>query len=58
MLTLINKIRLRLRARKAFRTTLIDLSRMSDRELLDIGIGRGMIYAIADQAYADKMAKG
>ena len=39
------------------RSTIKELSALSDAELRDIGIHRGDIYAIAHEAYLDDIAK-
>ena len=39
------------------RATIKELSKLSDAELRDIGIGRGDIYAIANEAYLDNHDK-
>jgi len=39
--------------RKVYRTTVKELSNLTDRELSDIGIHRGMIHSIAMETYYD-----
>lgn len=39
--------------RKAYKSTLHELNRLSDAELRDIGINRGMIQSIAMEVYYD-----
>ena len=39
------------------RSTIKELSQLSDAELRDIGISRGDIYAIAHEAYLDDLDK-
>lgn len=39
---------------RAFRKTVRELERLTDHELRDIGIHRGMIYSIAMEVYYDR----
>ena len=48
-----NKIRKYFQRRRAYKTTLRELSSLSDAELRDIGINRGMIRGIAMEVYYD-----
>ena len=45
--------RQKLAQKRAYRTTLKELSQLSDRELWDIGINRGMIHSVAMETYFD-----
>lgn len=47
----ITKITIELRIMSNIRHTKIELSKLSDRELRDMGISRGMIDEIAESAY-------
>lgn len=39
--------------RVAVRATIKELNALSDRELFDIGLSRGEIYSVANEAYLD-----
>ena len=47
----------KLENRSRINATIKELSKLSDRELNDIGISRGDIYAIAHEAYLDNQDK-
>lgn len=42
---------------KNIRSTINELSKLTDRELNDIGISRGDIYSVAHEAYYDDLVK-
>jgi len=44
-----------LRKYRSYRETYDELSRLSDAELRDIGISRGMIHSVALEAYTDNL---
>jgi len=45
--------RQKLAQKRTYRNTLKELSQLSDRELCDIGINRGMIHSVAMETYFD-----
>ena len=46
-------LKLRYKTHKNIRSTINELSKLSDKELKDIGISRGEIYDIAHECYYD-----
>lgn len=42
---------------KNIRSTITELSKLSDKELNDIGLSRGDIYSVAHEAYYDDLVK-
>ena len=53
ILNLLDDIAKRRERRRVYQKTLDELNQLSDRELSDIGIHRGLIRSIAMQAYSD-----
>lgn len=53
----INLVRTEMMKYKIYRDTYNELSKLSDRELSDIGIHRGDIHYIALTAYSDKLSR-
>jgi uncharacterized protein YjiS (DUF1127 family) len=53
ILNLLDKITKRIERRRIYNKTLDDLSKLSDDDLRDIGIHRGMIRSIAMEACSD-----
>ena len=47
----------RRQARKAYLETMTELSKLSDKELDDIGLHRGNISAVANEVYYDNIEK-
>jgi uncharacterized protein YjiS (DUF1127 family) len=53
----LKKLSVKLKARKLANQTVKELSRLSDRELNDMGIHRGMIRSLAEDHYDDMVNK-
>lgn len=47
----LSDIRAKLATRKQYHATIVELSKLSDRELADIGMHRGMIHSVAMEVY-------
>lgn len=51
----LRRVQAELRKYKSYRETYDQLSQLTDKELNDIGISRGMIHSVAMEAYTDNL---
>ena len=51
----LRKVQAELRKYRSYRETYDQLSQLTDKELNDIGISRGMIHSVALEAYTDNL---
>ena len=51
----LKRVQAELRKYRSYRETYDQLNKLSDRELKDLGISRGMIHSIALEAYTDNL---
>ena len=51
----LRRVQAELRKYKSYRETYDQLSKLTDKELNDIGISRGMIHSVALEAYTDNL---